>query len=83
VELEYPLSYGFTIIGLAADDFAEHARRLVARHVSDVSADRVTVRSSAGGKYHSVSVSVLLESEEQRRAIYQALREDARVVFVL
>lgn len=81
--LEYPLDYGFTIIGLAGDDFAEHARRLVARFVADVPAERVSVRSSAGGKYHSVSVSVQLESEEQRRAVYQALHEDQRVVFVL
>ncbi len=81
--LEYPLDYGFTIIGLAGDDFPEHARRLVARFVVDVPAEAVTVRSSAGGKYHSVSVSVQLSSEEQRRAVYQALHDDERVVFVL
>ena len=81
--LEYPLDYGFTIIGLAGDDFPEHARRLVARHVLNVPPEAVSVRASAGGKYHSVSVSVQLDSEEQRRAVYQALHDDARVVFVL
>ncbi len=81
--LEYPLEYGFTIIGLAGDDFPEHARRLVARFVADVPAEGVRVRASAGGKYHSVSVAVVLESEEQRRAVYRALPEDARVVYVL
>jgi putative lipoic acid-binding regulatory protein len=81
--LEYPLAYGFTIIGLAADDFPEHARRLVARHVAEVPVESVVVRASAGGKYHSVSVSVRLESDEQRRAVYRSLHEDARVVFVL
>ncbi len=81
--LEYPLDYGFTIIGLAGDDFPEHARRLVARFVVDVPAEAVSVRASAGGKYHSVSVSVRLDTEEQRRAVYQALHEDERVVFVL
>ncbi len=81
--LEYPLQYGFTIIGLAGDDFPEHARRLVARFVAEVPAEGVRVRASAGGKYHSVSVSVRLESEAQRRAVYQALHEDQRVVFVL
>jgi len=81
--LTYPLDYGFTIIGLAGDDFAEHARKLVARFVLEVPAEAVSVRSSAGGKYHSVSVSVQLESEEQRRAVYRALHEDERVVVVL
>ncbi len=81
--LEYPLPYGFTIIGLAGDDFPEHARRLVARFVAEVPAEAVRVRSSAGGKYHSVSVACVLDSEEQRRAVYQALHEDERVVYVL
>jgi len=81
--LEYPLDYGFTVIGLAADDFPEHARGLVARFVAVLPAEAIGVRRSAGGKYQSVSISVRLESEEQRRAVHRALREDVRVVLVL
>jgi hypothetical protein len=81
--LEYPLQYGFTIIGLAGDDFPEHARRLVARFVADVPAESVSVRASAGGKYHSVSVACVLDSDEQRRAVYQALHDDPRVLYCL
>lgn len=81
--LEYPLDYTFKIIGLAGDDFAEHARRLVARVVAEVPADRIVVRASAQGKYHSVSVVAKLRSEDERRAVYQALWEDERVVYYL
>jgi hypothetical protein len=81
--LDYPLDYTFKIMGLAADDFAEHARRLVARVVGEAPAERVRVRASAGGKYHSVSVAVRLESEQERRAVYQLLFEDERVVYYL
>lgn len=81
--IEYPLDYTFKVMGLSADDFPEHARRLVARVVGDAPADRVTIRSSAGGKYQSVSVEVTLVSEEQRRAVYQALYDDERVVYYL
>ena len=81
--LEYPLDYVFKVMGLSADDFPEHARRLVARVVGDAPAERVTVRASAGGKYQSVSVTVTLVSEEQRRAVYQALHDDGRVVYYL
>jgi putative lipoic acid-binding regulatory protein len=81
--LEYPLDYTFKIMGLAGDDFPEHARRLVAAIVGDAPAERVTVRASAGGKYHSVSVSVTLVSEVQRRGVYEALHADARVVYYL
>jgi putative lipoic acid-binding regulatory protein len=80
---EYPLDYTFKIMGLAADDFAEHARRLVERTGVEAPADQVVIRQSTHGKYHSVSVVVRLESEEQRRAVYQALYEDKRVVYYL
>ena len=81
--LEYPLDYTFKVMGLAADDFAEHARGLVASVVGEAPAERVTVRASAQGKYHSVSVSVTLVSEDQRRGVYEALHSDARVVYYL
>ena len=81
--LQYPLDYTFKVMGLAADDFAEHARLLVARVVGSAPPERVTVRSSAAGKYHSVSVVVRLESEAQRRAVYEALWADERVVYYL
>jgi uncharacterized protein len=80
---EYPLDYTFKIMGAAAEDFAEHARRLVARQAGQAAAVVVQVRSSAGGKYQSVAVSVRLESEEQRRAVYRALHEDPRVLVSL
>src|SRR6266498_2046329 len=81
--LEYPLRYTFKIMGLAGDDFAEHARRLVARVVGDAPAEGVAVRQSSGGKYHSVSVAVRLVSEDQRRAVYQVLWAAERVVYYL
>ncbi len=80
---EYPMEYTFKVMGLAGDDFPVHALRLVARVVRDVPAERVVVRASRGGKYHSVTVVARLESEEQRRAVYQALWDDERVVYYL
>jgi putative lipoic acid-binding regulatory protein len=81
--LDYPLDYTFKIMGLAADDFPEHARSLVARVVGSAPPERVTVRASAAGKYQSVSVVVTLRSETQRRAVYEALYADRRVVYYL
>ncbi len=81
--LDYPLEYTFKIIGHSADDFAEHARLLVAAVVGEAPAGQVRIRASAGGKYHSVSVTAWLVSEEQRRAVYQALWDDERVVYYL
>jgi putative lipoic acid-binding regulatory protein len=83
LRLDYPMEYAFKIMGLAEDDFAEHARRLVERVVGEAPADQVVIRASARGKYHSVTVRARLLSEDQRRAVYQALFEDDRVVYYL
>jgi putative lipoic acid-binding regulatory protein len=83
VVLEYPLDYVFKIMGLAADDFPEYARRIVARVVGEAPAERVSVRASSGGKYQSVTVEVTLRSEVERRAVYEALWRDERVVYYL
>ncbi len=80
IRFTYPVEYPVKIIGLADDHFAEHARRLVARVVGEAPPEQVTVRASAGGKYHSVTVTVTLTSEPQRLALYEALRNDPRVV---
>ena len=81
--LEYPVDYTFKVMGFAADDFPEHARRLVEGVVGDAPTERVRVRASAQGRYQSVSVAVRLVSEAQRRAVYQALHDDGRVVYYL
>ena len=80
--LEYPLDYTFKVMGLAADDFEAHARALVERALG-AEAIEVRVRASAGGKYQSVSVVARLEREDQRRAVYVALKADPRVVYYL
>ena len=43
----------------------------------------MTVRASGGGKYLSVTVIAVLRSEEERVAVYAALKSDARVVYAL
>jgi putative lipoic acid-binding regulatory protein len=80
--LEYPLDYVFKVMGYSADDFPDHAERLVAG-AAGAKARVTTVRSSAERKYQSVSVAVRLGSEEQRRAVYLALQADPRVVYYL
>lgn len=81
--LEYPLDYPFKVIGLAAEDFAEHARALVAAVGVAVPLERVSVRGSSAGRYLSVTLVVRLSSEGERQAVYRALGADRRVVYYL
>jgi putative lipoic acid-binding regulatory protein len=81
--VEYPTIYMFKVMGLAAGGFEAHARALVVRAAGTEAELAVKVRDSAGGKYASVSVSVRLETEDQRRAVYAALHADPRVLYYL
>ena len=78
--LEYPLDYPFKVIGLASDDFPAHVRALVQGAVSGSAIGEPELRPSSGGKYLSVTLTVRLASEDQRRAVYLALSLDPRVV---
>lgn len=80
---EYPLRYPLKVIGHAADDFAAHALALVERAAGGPAVEPPSIRASGGGRYLSVTVVVVLDSEERRLAVYQALRADDRVVYAL
>ncbi|MHB2015476.1 MAG: HP0495 family protein [Candidatus Xenobia bacterium] len=79
----YPTDYMFKVMGEAAEDFSQHVEHLISPHTGPILAENLVTRQSNQGRYQSVTVRVRLESEEQRRAIYQALHDDPRVVTYL
>ena len=82
--IEYPAIYTFKVMGEQTPDFSEHVRSLFKRKMgTEVSPDSIHVQPSSKGKYVSLSVSVFLLSEEQRRAIYAELHQDPRIVYYL
>ncbi|MBJ6763853.1 DUF493 domain-containing protein [Myxococcaceae bacterium JPH2] len=82
--IEYPSVYTFKVMGAQAPDFAEHVRELFRRMMgSEISPDSIHEQPSSKGKYVSLSVSVYLLSEEQRRSIYAQLHQDKRIVYYL
>lgn len=82
--IEYPSVYTFKTMGRQAPDFVEYVLALFQRLLEkELGRDVIREQPSSGGRYVSLSVSVLLESEEQRRSIYEALHRDERVVYYL
>jgi len=81
--LVYPLEYEFKVIGLAEGEFERHVRVLVEGVLGELPATAVRTRPSAQGKYLSVTLTARLRSEEERRAVYQALHADGRVLYFL
>jgi len=82
--IEYPTVYTFKVLGKQEHGFREYVRQLFKRVMgTEVPLDSIAERPSRLGKYLSVSVSVYLISEEQRRAIYMQLHKEKRVLYYL
>lgn len=82
--IEYPTEYTFKVMGKQEHGFQEYVRLLFKRLMgTEISPDSIRAQPSSRGKYVSVSVSVYLLSEEQRRNIYTHLHKDRRVLYYL
>jgi uncharacterized protein len=82
--IEYPTLYTFKVMGLQEHGFREYVRQLFKRLVgTEVSSDSLSEKPSSHNKYLSVSVTVYLLSEDQRRAIYAQLHKERRVLYYL
>jgi len=82
--IEYPTVYTFKVMGLQEHGFGEYVRQLFKRMMgTEVSPDSISLQPSSKGKYVSVTVSVYLLSEEQRRSIYTQLHKERRVLYYL
>jgi uncharacterized protein len=82
--IEYPTVYTFKVMGRQEHGFREYVRQLFKRMMGlEVSPDSISEQPSSRGKYLSVSVTVYLLSEEQRRAIYSQLHKEKRVLYYL
>ena len=82
--ISYPTVYTFKVMGRQEEGFAEYVRQLFRRLMAqEISPDSVREQPSSKGKYVSVSVSVYLLSEDQRRGIYEQLHKERRVLYYL
>lgn len=72
--LEFPCHYEFKAFGPADTAFTEAVKQAV-RKVLPVAEDAVRVRSSSGGRYHSISIAVYLHNSGQLKQIYASLKK--------
>ena len=82
--IEYPTTYTFKVMGKQEHGFREYVRGLFHRIMGqEISPDSMSEQPSRGEKYLSVSVTVLLLSEEQRRHVYTELHKEKRIIYYL
>jgi len=79
---QFPCDYQVKAMGLDDGDFRETVIAIVGNHC-EIDEQLITCRSSANGKYLSVSVTIQAHSREQLDAIYDALTAHEKVLMRL
>ena len=82
--VEYPTVYAYKVMGKRVGEFHAMVQHLIAgalgRPVGD---DAIVENISKQGHYVSLTVSVRLENEAERIAIYTAIHNEKRIVYYL
>ncbi len=81
--LAFPCEFSIKAMGLSDPDFDALVVGLVRQHALDIPENAVRTRSSKGGKYLSVTVTITATSKAQLDAIYQSLTDHEQVLMSL
>jgi putative lipoic acid-binding regulatory protein len=80
---EFPCAFPLKIMGRAADNLAPAVLEIVARHAPGFDAATMEMRASSGGKYVSLTCTVIATSRPQLDALYRELTAHPLVKVVL
>ena len=80
---KFPCIFPIKAMGLAEDDFDLLVVGIIRKHAPDFGEGAVQTRTSRGGKYLSVTVTIEAISQAQLDAIYLELSSHERVVMAL
>ena len=81
--IEFPCDYPVKAMGYTSEEFEAHVLKLVSKHAKLTEPKQVRSRSSSGGKYTSITVSVWARSREHLELVYAQLKEDDKIVYIL
>jgi hypothetical protein len=79
----FPCEFPMKVIGREADDFEGFVKETVSRFVPEPDLRTVSRRLSRTGKYVSVTVTFMAESQEQLDELYFEFSQNRRVLFLL
>lgn len=81
--LEFPCEFPIKVMGESHDEFANLILQAIQQHLPDFNASRIEMRASTGGKYVSLTCTVLVASKLQLDDIYRSLTSHPKVKYVL
>lgn len=79
----FPCRFPIKAMGRADSAVAAAVVEIITRHAPDLAPDAVSTRTSSGGKWLAVTVTIEARSKQQLDAIYRELTAHALVVYAL
>lgn len=81
--LDFPCAFPIKVMGLAEESLAQTVLEIVLRHDPGFDGATAEMRASSGGKYVSLTCTVLATSQSQLDALYRELSSHLLVKVVL
>jgi uncharacterized protein len=81
--ITFPAIFPVKVMGANQDDFENLVVAIIMKHAMLVPEGGVKTRLSRGGRFISLTVRIVAESQEQLDAIYRELSAHERVLMVL
>ena len=81
--MHFPGTFPIKVMGANDDDFESLVASIIQKHATILDEDGVQARLSRGGRFISLTVHIMAESQEQLDAIYTELSAHERVLMML
>ena len=81
--MEFPCRFPIKAMGKMEAEFDSLIVSIIRKHVKDLHEGAVQTRTSQGGKYISVTVTVVATSKQQLDNIYMELTANEKVLYAL
>ena len=78
----FPRPVPLTAIGTNQIELETFVADMIRGHAAELVADTLRSRTSRGGRYCSVSLTMIVENQQQLEAIYQSLSDAAEIRFL-
>ena len=82
-KIEFPCDYPVKVMGANEDDFVDLVVEIGRRHAPELTGEGVSVRSSRGGKWVAVTMTIRATGEPQLQALFEDLKATGRTQMVL
>lgn len=82
-KIEFPCDYPIKVLGRTCEEFHPTIIEVFERHAPGFDAETITMKSSSGGKFTSVTITIVATGKEQLGKLHEDLMATGLVSMVI